>query len=61
MNLAWRDIRHSPGRFVLTCVGLSLLLGVVMGMTAIYRGLVAEALGLIDVARTGVAALSRGV
>jgi len=54
MNLAWRDIRHSPGRFVLTCVGLSLLLGVVMGMTAIYRGLVAEALGLIDVAQADI-------
>jgi putative ABC transport system permease protein len=54
MNLAWRDIRHGPGRFVLTCVGLSLLLGVVMGMTAIYRGLVAEALGLIEVAQADV-------
>ena len=54
MNLAWRDIRHNPGRFLLTCVGLSLLLGVVMGMTAIYRGLVAEALGLIDVAQADI-------
>lgn len=54
MNLAWRDIRHSPGRFILTCVGLSLLLGVVMGMTAIYRGLVAEALGLIEVAQADI-------
>ena len=26
MNLAWRDIRHKLGRFVLTCLGLSLLL-----------------------------------
>ena len=54
MNLAWRDIRHGPGRFILTCLGLSLLLGVVMGMTAIYRGLVAEALGLIEVAQADV-------
>ncbi len=54
MNLAWRDIRRSPGRFILTCLGLSLLLGVVMGMTAIYRGLVAEALGLIDVAHADI-------
>ena len=44
MNLALRDIRHNLGRFVLTCVGLSLLLGVVMSMIGIYRGLVAEAL-----------------
>lgn len=46
MNLALRDIRQNLGRFLLTCVGVSLLLGVVMGMIAIYRGLVEEALGL---------------
>lgn len=44
MNLAYRDIRHHRGRFLLTCVGLSLLLGVVMSMIGIYRGLVDEAL-----------------
>jgi len=49
MNLALRDIRHNLGRFLLTCVGLSLLLGVVMSMIGIYRGLVAEAL---TIART---------
>ncbi|MHB2169520.1 ABC transporter permease [Alsobacter sp. R-9] len=46
MNLAVRDIRHNSGRFLLTCVGLSLLLGVVMSMIGIYRGLVADALGV---------------
>ncbi|CAN1550834.1 hypothetical protein MCEMSEM23_02176 [Rhabdaerophilaceae bacterium] len=50
MNLAWRDVQHGLGRFILSCVGLSLLLGVVMGMTGIYRGLVAEALGLVRMA-----------
>lgn len=49
MNLAYRDIRHNAGRFVLTCVGLGLLLGVVLAMTGIYRGLVAEALTLVRV------------
>ena len=44
MNLAYRDIRHSLGRFVLTCVGLGLLLGVVLAMIGIYRGLVVDAL-----------------
>jgi putative ABC transport system permease protein len=44
MNLAWRDIRHNLGRFLLTCVGLGLLLGVVMAMIGIYRGLVVDAL-----------------
>ncbi|HEX4894068.1 MAG TPA: ABC transporter permease, partial [Hyphomicrobiaceae bacterium] len=44
MNLAYRDIRHNLGRFILTCIGLGLLLGVVMAMIGIYRGLVVEAL-----------------
>ncbi len=46
MNLALRDIRHNLGRFVLTCLGLSLLLGLVLSMIGIYRGLVEEALSL---------------
>lgn len=44
MNLAYRDIRHNLGRFLLTCIGLGLLLGVVLAMIGIYRGLVVEAL-----------------
>lgn len=46
MNLASRDIRHKPGRFVMTCLGLSLLLGVVMTMAGIYRGMLADARAL---------------
>ncbi|MGE0751419.1 MAG: ABC transporter permease [Variibacter sp.] len=44
MNLAYRDIRHNLGRFLLTCIGLGLLLGVVLAMIGIYRGLVVDAL-----------------
>ncbi len=44
MNLAYRDILHNLGRFLLTCLGLGLLLGVVLAMIGIYRGLVADAL-----------------
>ena len=44
MNLAYRDIRHKLGRFLLTCAGLGLLLGVVLAMIGIYRGLVVDAL-----------------
>ena len=44
MNLAYRDIRHGFGRFILTCIGLGLLLGVVLAMIGIYRGLVVDAL-----------------
>lgn len=47
MNLAYRDIRHKLGRFLLTCIGLSLLLGTVLSMIGIYRGLVDDALALV--------------
>lgn len=47
MDLAYRDIRSSLGRFGLTCIGLSLLLGVVLSMIGIYRGLVEDALRLV--------------
>jgi putative ABC transport system permease protein len=40
MNLAWRDVRHNLFRFVLTCLGLSLLMAVVLAMIGIYNGLV---------------------
>ncbi len=48
MNLAYRDIRHNLGRFIVTCIGLSLLLGVVLSMIGIYRGLIADALDLVE-------------
>jgi len=44
MNLAFRDVRHNLFRFLLTCLGLSLLLGVVLAMIGIYRGIVVDAL-----------------
>lgn len=44
MNLAVRDIRHSLGRFILTTIGVGMLLMVVLGMGGIYRGLVDDAL-----------------
>jgi putative ABC transport system permease protein len=47
MNLAVRDIRHHFGRFLLTCLGLGLLMGVVLSMIGIYRGLVDDALVLV--------------
>lgn len=48
MNLAYRDVRHHLGRFLLTCVGLGLLLGVVLAMIGIYRGIVVEALTVVQ-------------
>jgi putative ABC transport system permease protein len=47
VNLALRDIRQNLGRFLLTCLGLSLLLGIVLAMVGIYRGLIEESLGLV--------------
>jgi putative ABC transport system permease protein len=47
MNLAWRDIRHKLGRFVLTCFGLSLLLAVVITMAAMNRGQIEDATALV--------------
>lgn len=46
MNLAFRDIAHNLGRFLLTCLGLGLLLGVALAMVGIYRGVVDDALSL---------------
>lgn len=48
MNLAVKDIRHNLARFALTTVGIGLLLMIVMGMGGIYRGLIAEAVLLVD-------------
>ena len=52
MNLAYRDIRHNLLRFVLTCFGLSLLLGVVITITGVYRGLIDDALRQARAANT---------
>ena len=54
MNLALKDIHHNLGRFLLTCVGLSLLLCIVLAMVGIYRGLIVESLGLVRAAQAHV-------
>jgi putative ABC transport system permease protein len=48
MNLAFKDIRHNPGRFFFTAIGVGMLLMIVMGMGGIYRGIVEDAVLLID-------------
>ncbi len=47
MNLAVRDVRYRPGRFVMTAFGLGLLLATVMAMGGIYRGMVEDALSVV--------------
>ncbi|GBE43856.1 FtsX-like permease family protein [bacterium BMS3Bbin10] len=47
MNLAYRDVRHNVGRFLLASVGLSLLMAVVLSMMGIYNGIVVDALAIV--------------
>lgn len=47
MNLAVRDVRYRLGRFLLTALGLGLLLTTVMAMGGVYQGLVVEALSIV--------------
>lgn len=48
ISLAGRDILHSWGKFVLTGIGLGLLIGVTLSMAGIYRGMVDDARALLD-------------
>ena len=48
ISLAGRDILHSWGKFVLTGIGLGLLIGVTLSMAGIYRGMVDDAQALLD-------------
>jgi putative ABC transport system permease protein len=50
MNLAFRDVRYRLGRFLLTALGLGLLLTTVMAMGGVYQGLVVEALSIVRAA-----------
>jgi putative ABC transport system permease protein len=51
ISLAGRDILHSWGKFVLTGLGLGLLIGVTLSMAGIYRGMVDDARRLLDNSR----------
>lgn len=48
MNIALKDMKFSALRFALTAVGIGLLLGATMGMIGLYRGIVHEALLIIN-------------
>jgi putative ABC transport system permease protein len=48
ISLAGRDILHSWGKFVLTGVGLGLLIGVTLTMAGVYRGMVDDGKALLD-------------
>lgn len=47
ISLAGRDILHAWPKFVLTGIGLGLLIGVTLSMAGVYRGLVDDAQALL--------------
>ncbi len=48
ISLAGRDILHGWSKFVLTGLGLGLLIGVTLTMAGVYRGMVDDARALLD-------------
>ena len=51
ISLAGRDSAHSWGKFVLTGLGLGLLIGVTLTMAGVYRGMVDDAHALLNNSR----------
>lgn len=54
INLAEKDIRHSLGKFVITAMGVGMLLGIVLIMIGVYRGMIVDAKVLLDDLRADV-------
>jgi len=48
INLAQKDIAHSLVKFIVTSMGVGMLLGIVMIMIGVYRGMIIDAQILID-------------
>lgn len=48
INLARKDIEHSLGKFVATAMGVGMLLGIVLIMIGVYRGMIVDAEVLLD-------------
>ena len=48
ISLAGRDIIHGWGKFVLTGVGLGLLIGVTLSMAGVFRGMIDDAQALLE-------------
>ena len=48
MNIALKDIRHNLGRFLMTAAGVAFLVTASIGMIGLYRGIVQDALVIID-------------
>ena len=48
INLAYRDIRHSLLKFIITAMGVGMLFGIVLIMIGVYRGMVIDAQSLLN-------------
>ncbi|MDO9202481.1 MAG: ABC transporter permease, partial [Hydrogenophaga sp.] len=51
ISLAGRDILHGWSKYVLTGLGLGLLIGVTLTMAGVYRGMVDDAHALLSNSR----------
>lgn len=48
INLARKDIGHTLGKFIVTAMGVGMLLGIVLIMIGVYRGMIVDAKVLLD-------------
>ncbi len=48
INLAQKEIKHTLGKFIVTAAGVGMLLGIVMIMMGVYRGMIIDAEVLLD-------------
>jgi len=48
VNLGLKDVRHNLGRFTMTAAGVAFLVTASIGMIGLYRGIVADALLVIE-------------
>ncbi len=48
IHLAYKDIRHTLGKFLVTAMGVGMLLGIVLIMIGVYRGMIIDAQVLLD-------------
>ena len=48
INLAKKDISHTLGKFIVTAMGVGMLLGIVLIMMGVYRGMIVDAKVLLD-------------
>ncbi len=48
IHLAKEDIRHTLGKFIVTAIGVGMLLGIVLIMMGVYRGMIVDAEVLLN-------------